>query len=97
MYDYQEIKIQELTNVLSVGAVPRSILVILRHELVDQCRAGDDLIISGVYCSRFKLNPKPEHSRMIGEFSSKPRLFNQPIDARFKFSAATDEEQMKKE
>ena len=96
-YDYQEIKIQELTNVLSVGAVPRSILVILRHELVDQCRAGDDLIISGVYCSRFKPNPKPEHSRMIGEFFIQATSIQSATSTLDSNSPATDEEQMSKE
>ena len=54
--DYQEIKIQELTSVLEIGAVPRSIVVLLRHELVDQCRAGDDVIITGILGCRSKDN-----------------------------------------
>ncbi len=65
--DYQEVKIQELTSVLDIGAVPRSILILLRHELVDQCRAGDDLIITGVLGFRIKPNLKTDHSRMDGE------------------------------
>lgn len=65
--DYQEVKIQELTSVLDIGAVPRSILVLLRHELVDQCRAGDDVIITGVLGCRIKPNLKTDHSRMDGE------------------------------
>lgn len=65
--DYQEIKIQELTSVLEIGAVPRSILVLLRHELVDQCRAGDDVIITGILGCRFKPNLKVEASRLDGE------------------------------
>ena len=52
--DYQEIKIQELTSVLEIGAVPRSIVVLLRHELVDQCR--DDVIITGILGCRSKDN-----------------------------------------
>ena len=39
-HDYQEIKIQESTHVLGVGAIPRSILVILKDDLVDIVKAG---------------------------------------------------------
>lgn len=65
--DYQEIKIQELTSVLEIGAVPRSILVLLRHELVDTCRAGDDVIVTGVLGCRFKPSLKADASRLDGE------------------------------
>ncbi|PON89616.1 Nucleic acid-binding, OB-fold containing protein [Trema orientale] len=36
----QEIKIQESTHVLGVGAIPRSILVVLKDDLVDIVKAG---------------------------------------------------------
>lgn len=39
-HDYQEIKIQESTQVLGVGAIPRSIPVILKDDLVDMVKAG---------------------------------------------------------
>ena len=65
--DYQEIKIQELTSVLEIGAVPRSIVILLRHELVDQCRAGDDVIITGVLGCRSKPFLKVDSSRLYGE------------------------------
>lgn len=65
--DYQEIKIQELTSVLEIGAVPRSILVLLRHELVDTCRAGDDVIVTGILGCRFKPSLKADASRLDGE------------------------------
>lgn len=39
-HDYQEIKIQENTQVLGVGAIPRSIPVILKDDLVDVVKAG---------------------------------------------------------
>ena len=38
--DYQEIKIQEHLNKLSVGTIPRSITVILENDLADVCKAG---------------------------------------------------------
>ena len=65
--DYQEIKIQELTSVLEIGAVPRSILILLRHELVDTCRAGDDVIITGILGCRLKPSLKSDASRLDGE------------------------------
>lgn len=39
-HDYQEMKIQESTQVLGVGAIPRSIPVILQDDLVDIVKAG---------------------------------------------------------
>lgn len=39
-HDYQEIKIQENTQVLGVGVIPRSILVVLKDDLVDNVKAG---------------------------------------------------------
>ncbi|PKU67333.1 hypothetical protein MA16_Dca024410 [Dendrobium catenatum] len=39
-HDYQEIKIQENTQVLGVGSMPRSIPIILTDDLVDVVKAG---------------------------------------------------------
>ena len=36
--DYQEIKIQEQVQSLSVGSIPRSIVVVLENDLVDTCK-----------------------------------------------------------
>ncbi|XP_045429131.1 DNA helicase MCM9 isoform X7 [Pipistrellus kuhlii] len=38
--DYQEIKIQEQVQRLSVGSIPRSMKVILEDDLVDTCKSG---------------------------------------------------------
>lgn len=43
-HDYQEIKIQESTQVLGVGAIPRSIPVILSDDLVDIVKAGGSML-----------------------------------------------------
>lgn len=42
--DYQEIKIQESTQLLGVGAIPRSIPVILKDDLVDIIKAGGKIL-----------------------------------------------------
>ncbi|XP_062099937.1 probable DNA helicase MCM9 [Humulus lupulus] len=52
-HDYQEIKIQESTHVLGVAAIPRSILVILKDDLVDVVKVGDDVIVTGVLTARW--------------------------------------------
>jgi DNA helicase MCM9 len=44
--DYQEIKIQDKISQLKVGSIPRSITVILEDDLVDTCKAGDDVVIT---------------------------------------------------
>ncbi|XP_062407416.1 DNA helicase MCM9 [Sardina pilchardus] len=52
--DYQEIKIQEQVQKLSVGCIPRSMLVVLEDDLVDSCKSGDDVTVYGVVCQRWK-------------------------------------------
>ncbi|KAJ3336472.1 DNA helicase mcm9, partial [Kappamyces sp. JEL0680] len=60
--DYQEIKVQEQIGKLGLGSVPRSITVVLevgvldsrQDDLVDSCKAGDDLILSCTVFSRWK-------------------------------------------
>ncbi|XP_056163376.1 probable DNA helicase MCM9 isoform X2 [Syzygium oleosum] len=51
--DYQEIKIQESTQLLGVGAIPRSIPVILKDDLVDIIKAGDDIIVTGILTAKW--------------------------------------------
>lgn len=51
--DYQEIKIQESTQVLGIGAIPRSIPVILMDDLVDMVKAGGTAFqpsMTNIYC-----------------------------------------------
>ena len=43
--DYQEIKIQEHINKLKIGNIPKSLIVVLKEDLVDQCKPGDDVTI----------------------------------------------------
>lgn len=52
-HDYQEIKIQESTQVLDVGAIPRSIPIILMDDLVDIVKAGDDAIVTGILTAKW--------------------------------------------
>ncbi|WCJ18778.1 DNA replication licensing factor Mcm2 [Euphorbia peplus] len=52
-HDYQEIKIQESTQVLGVGVIPRSIPVILMDDLVDIVKAGDDVIVTGILTTKW--------------------------------------------
>lgn len=43
--DFQEIKMQEQVNKLTIGTVPRSIAVVVEDDLVDVCKAGDDITL----------------------------------------------------
>ncbi|KAK6805467.1 hypothetical protein RDI58_003252 [Solanum bulbocastanum] len=56
--DYQEIKIQESTQVLGVGAIPRSVPVILKDDLVDMVKAGDDVIVTGILTAKWSTDLK---------------------------------------
>lgn len=54
-HDYQEIKIQESTQVLGVGSIPRSIPVILKDDLVDVVKAGGAFLMNKLFinlCTR---------------------------------------------
>ena len=50
--DYQEVKVQEHVERLSVGSIPRSMTVVLEHDLVDQCKAGDEVNVVGTLLRR---------------------------------------------
>ncbi|GMH13551.1 hypothetical protein Nepgr_015392 [Nepenthes gracilis] len=52
-HDYQEIKIQENMQLLGVGVIPRSIRVILKNDLVDTVKAGDDVIVVGILTAKW--------------------------------------------
>ena len=52
--DYQELKIQDSFERVSLGSIPRSIVVILEADLVDKYNAGDDVIIVGVLVRQWK-------------------------------------------
>ena len=53
-HDYQELRIQEQVHRLSVGSIPRSITVLLLDDLVDCCKAGDDVDIVGILRKRWR-------------------------------------------
>lgn len=53
-HNYQEIKIQEQVQRLSVGTIPRSMWVVLMDDVVDCCKAGDDVSVSGIVRRRWK-------------------------------------------
>lgn len=52
--DYQEIKVQDQIERLTLGSMPRSIIVVLEGDLVDKCNAGDDIVIVGVLVKQWK-------------------------------------------
>ncbi|KAL3842593.1 hypothetical protein ACJMK2_020587, partial [Sinanodonta woodiana] len=52
--NYQEVKIQEQVQKLAMGTIPRSMWVVLEDDLVDGCKAGDDVIICGTVMRRWR-------------------------------------------
>lgn len=48
-HDYQEIKIQESSQVLGVGSIPRSIRVVLMDDLVDIVKAGGNPLSLNIF------------------------------------------------
>jgi DNA replication licensing factor MCM3 len=49
--DYQTLVLQEMPEKSRVGQLPRSVDVIMEHDLVDRCKPGDRVICNGVYRS----------------------------------------------
>ncbi|GMF17050.1 unnamed protein product [Phytophthora lilii] len=45
--DWQRVKVQENSDEIPAGSMPRSIDVILRHENVEQAKAGDRVVFTG--------------------------------------------------
>lgn len=52
--DHQEIKVQDQIERLTLGSMPRSIIVILEADLADKCNAGDDVVIAGVLIKQWR-------------------------------------------
>ncbi|KAI8873047.1 MCM-domain-containing protein [Ramicandelaber brevisporus] len=52
--DYQEVKVQEHVNKLSIGTIPSSINVLLMSDLVEKAKSGDDVTIIGVVIRRWQ-------------------------------------------
>ncbi|KAK2635068.1 hypothetical protein Ddye_029860 [Dipteronia dyeriana] len=45
--DWQRVRMQETSQEIPAGSLPRSLDVILRHDIVEQARAGDTVIFTG--------------------------------------------------
>ena len=66
--DYQEIKLQESLSNMSnhhnsngsgsgsggISSIPRTLLIKLQHDLVDQCQPGDDVVVVGTLLSQWQ-------------------------------------------
>lgn len=50
--NYQKVCIQELTNAVPPGHVPRQKVAVLLGDLVDKVRPGDDFILAGILEAR---------------------------------------------
>lgn len=57
--DYQEIKIQEAAGNGQTN-VPRSLLVKLQHDLVDQCHPGDEVVVVGTLIAQWEDSLLPD-------------------------------------
>ncbi|CAH1787204.1 unnamed protein product [Owenia fusiformis] len=52
--NYQEVKIQEQVQKLTMGTIPRSMWLALEDDLVDSCKPGDDVAVCGTVLRRWK-------------------------------------------
>lgn len=56
--DYQEMKIQDAATSSSggggIGHIPRSLLVKLQHDLVDNCQPGDEVVVVGILLAQWQ-------------------------------------------
>lgn len=78
--NYQEIKLQEQVQRLAMGTIPRSLWVVLEDDLVDVCKAGDDVIIWFVDCfSDLIVSVTVETFKFTSKGSDENRLFCQNL------------------
>lgn len=49
----QKIKIKEQVSNSTVGSIPRSLLVVLQHDVVDSAKAGESVVVTGVLIHRW--------------------------------------------
>jgi DNA replication licensing factor MCM6 len=46
--DFQKVRVQENSDEIPAGSMPRSMDIILRHEAVEKCKAGDKCVFTGM-------------------------------------------------
>jgi len=59
--NHQRITIQECPGTVPAGRVPRQKEVILLHDLIDSCRPGDEVEVTGIYLNRFDYYSNMQH------------------------------------
>ncbi|KAL4590625.1 hypothetical protein LXL04_003562 [Taraxacum kok-saghyz] len=72
--DWQRVRMQETSKEIPAGSLPRSLDVILRHDIVEQARAGDTVIFTGtvvVIPDIFALSAPGERAEVRREGGSK--------------------------
>jgi DNA replication licensing factor MCM7 len=62
---YQELRVQEPTDQVPVGHVPRSVTILALGECVKQCVPGDMVTVHGIYLPQLILAQKTQKSRLV--------------------------------
>lgn len=81
--DWQEVKLQENAGKLRIGAIPKTITVLLRRDLVDACKPGDDVTIVGYVIQRWRPLVTGRRIDVDCAFVAVNVLVNGASDARF--------------
>lgn len=53
--DYQRVSVQEVPGTVPSGSLPRSCEVMLCYDLIDSCKPGDEVDLTGVYRNSYSL------------------------------------------
>jgi DNA replication licensing factor MCM6 len=61
--DFQKVRVQENSDEIPAGSMPRSMDIILRHEAVEKCKAGDKCVFTGM----LTVMPEIAPSSMYGD------------------------------
>lgn len=65
--DWQRVRMQELSNEIPAGSLPRTLDIILRHEIVEIARAGDKYVSYSFPLSLLLLSSGSIYSFFSGE------------------------------
>lgn len=64
---FQEIKIQEHSDQVPIGHIPRSVTIMCRGEVVRKAQLGDHIVVTGIFLPLMRTGFKQMVSELLSE------------------------------